>query len=758
MSQSRQLAAIMFTDIVGYTALMGKDEDAAFTLLKKNRELQQPIIEKHKGRLLKEIGDAILASFSSASDAVFCAREIQEETQKHTNLSLRIGIHTGDVVFLNNDVLGNGVNIASRIQGLAPIGGILISEAVQKNVANKKGIKAEYFGEKQLKGVEGPVKTYLVKLDSVTEAKAAFVARKKPDSPPETERGTSFNSKILWVLAPLIFLGVGYLIFRGKSLSNSSTANITTESPTSINQERSIAVLPLDNFSAKKEENQYLCDGIMEEIINHLAEIQSMVVRSRSSFEQYREDRPSTIEIGRELGVTHLLEGSVQVVGGEMKVVVQLNQVEGDRHIWQDSYIQPLENIFQVYTDIAHEVADQLAIKLSQAEKQSLVSVVTDNTKAYELYLKALDYERIWTLTRDKTYYLNAKRNLQIAESLDPNFVEAKLTRASLYWGARQHYPNEIILDSVLILSNQAITINSKSSRAYQIRATYFKEIGESEKALFDLQKAYQLNPNDGMVNWSLGRSLFDNNDYIFGLQLMDRAARLMRGDSRLFWLYHDLGQVHMELYGKEEALGQWDKMLALVPNHRTPLIFKSYIETPDVALDLLDKILSLDKDDPIASILFGRYYTLNENFQKALEYYAKTEDDKSIFIEWNLDRDANKGLSLWHSGQKQRGEQLIRTALQGYLNINPQVTYFCDREIRIAGIHAFLGNNSEAYKWLKNSNWTNAALFDVQQDVWFSNINQEKEFTEIVDNAMLEKSKIKEEIVKLKAAGEWKI
>ena len=757
MSQSRQLAAIMFTDIVGYTSLMGTDEETAFTVLKKNRELQQPIIEKYRGKLLKEIGDAILASFYSASDAVFCAREIQEETQKHINLSLRIGIHIGDVVFQNNDVLGDGVNIASRIQGLAPAGEILISEAVQKNVSNKKAIKTEYLGEKPLKGVEGTVKTYLVKLEAVTDNKTVL-AGKKPGSPSPTERSTSFNSKILWVLAPLILLGVGYFIFQGNSLSNSSAGNITESPPSSINQQTIIAVLPFDNFNAKKEENQHLCDGIMEEIINHLAKIESLVVRSRSSVEQYREDRPSTVEIGNQLGVSYLLEGSVQVVGDEMKVVVQLIEVAGDRHIWQESYIQPLRNIFDIYEDIAQKVADQLAIKLSPTEKQHLASVVTDNTEAYELYLKALEDHRIWALTRDKTYYLNAKENLQRAESLDPNFVEAKTNRANLYWGARLNYPDEIILDSVLLLSNQAIAINSKSSEAYHTRANYFKEIGESDKALFDLQKANQLNPNDGGVNWSLGRMLFDNNDYIFGLQLMDRAKRLMRGDPSLFWFYNDNGRVHMELYDKEEALKQWDKMLALVPNHSNPLIFKSYIETPDVALELLDKVLSLDKDNPNVLIVFSRYYTLNKDFQKALEYYAKTEGDTSRYVEWNFDRDANKGLSLWHTGQKQRGEQLIKKALRGYLDINPQATYFCDREIRIAGIHAFLGNKLEAYKWLKKSNWTNAALFDVQQNVWFSNINQEKEFEEIVDNAIQEKSKIKEEVVRLKAAGEWEI
>jgi len=143
-AQSRQLAAIMFTDIVGYTKLMGEDEQAAFELLKKNRSVQRPLIEKFNGRWLKEIGDGVLASFSTVSDAVNCAKEIQKACQDHPDLSLRIGIHQGEVVFEDNDVFGDGVNIASRLEPLAPIGGILVSESVNRNLGNKKGIETNF--------------------------------------------------------------------------------------------------------------------------------------------------------------------------------------------------------------------------------------------------------------------------------------------------------------------------------------------------------------------------------------------------------------------------------------------------------------------------------------------------------------------------------------------------------------------------------------------------------------------------------------
>ena len=153
--QNRQLAAIMFTDIVGYTHLMGEDEERAFQLLKKNRQVQKPIIEKHGGKWLKEMGDGILASFTTVSDAVYCAKEIQEACINEEDLKLRIGIHLGEVVFEDEDVFGDGVNIASRLEAIAPVGGILVSESVNRNLGNKKGIETKFLREENLKKRKG---------------------------------------------------------------------------------------------------------------------------------------------------------------------------------------------------------------------------------------------------------------------------------------------------------------------------------------------------------------------------------------------------------------------------------------------------------------------------------------------------------------------------------------------------------------------------------------------------------------------------
>ncbi|MFC2125554.1 adenylate/guanylate cyclase domain-containing protein [Bacteroidota bacterium] len=210
MPEDRRLAAIMFTDIVGYTALMGEDEQRAFQLLKRNRQVQRPIIEKHDGKWLKEIGDGVLASFPTVSEAVYCAKEIQETCKNEPDLKLRIGIHLGEVVFEADDVFGDGVNIASRLEPLAPIGGILVSESVHKNVLNKKGIESEFIREEHLKNVKEPVRIYEVKVEGVESPKPDPSTASDLIQPQiSTEQKPSSQKKVFAVvLSALIILAI----------------------------------------------------------------------------------------------------------------------------------------------------------------------------------------------------------------------------------------------------------------------------------------------------------------------------------------------------------------------------------------------------------------------------------------------------------------------------------------------------------------------------------------------------------------------
>jgi TolB-like protein len=336
----------MFTDIAGYTALMERNEQRAFQLLDENRKIQRPLIQKFNGKWLKEIGDGILASFNTVSDAVYCAGAIQKACEDNPALSVRIGIHDGEVVFKDGDVFGSGVNIASRLESIAPVGGILISGSGYRNIKNKEGIKTEFLREETLKNVEEPIKIYQVKVEK----------DEPPETPPAgieppTEKGPSRlpNKKgIIIGAAVIILLLLGYTGYQ--FISNESPANVPAAAEVEI--DKSIAVLPFVNMSNDPDQ-QYFSDGIMEAILNDLTKIGALKVISRTSVMQYRNTEKTSPQIAEELGVAYLLEGGVHTVGGKVRVNAQLIDAVQDKHVWSENYDRELADIFGIMSEVA---------------------------------------------------------------------------------------------------------------------------------------------------------------------------------------------------------------------------------------------------------------------------------------------------------------------------------------------------------------------------------------------------------------------
>ena len=258
MSSTRQLAAIMFTDIVGYTALMGKDEQKAFELLNKNRQIQKPIIEQYNGRWIKELGDGILASFTTDSDAVNAAIKIQEACNNTKEFFLRIGIHQGEVVFEGDDIFGDAVNIASRIQAIAEPGGIFVSESVHNNVCNKQGIETMFVKQETLKNVKEPVRIYKVIAKAIKTPDAVTSAIIDSDNRESiTRKSKKKTTLFFWGVGILIMLGFGYFIYNNFHKPEKSISHIND--PDLI--DKSIAVLPFVNMSNDKDQ-EYFSDGL----------------------------------------------------------------------------------------------------------------------------------------------------------------------------------------------------------------------------------------------------------------------------------------------------------------------------------------------------------------------------------------------------------------------------------------------------------------------------------------------------------------
>ncbi|MFC2123228.1 adenylate/guanylate cyclase domain-containing protein [Bacteroidota bacterium] len=487
MPEDRRLAAIMFTDIVGYTALMGSDEDKAFQLLRKNRDLQRPLIKKYKGEWLKEMGDGILASFNTASDAVRCAGEIQNAAKK-AGIGLRIGIHEGEVVFEGSDVLGDGVNVASRLEELAEEGCINISGAVYKDIKNKAGITTELVGEKSLKNVEDPIKVYKVCYEE--------------EPAPSTEQPARKNRLLYYIIAGLVVVIAAILILQ--FLPTKETKQPTPEEAT-VEIDKSIAVLPFKSLSDDPEK-QYLADGVMDAILLHLSKIEDLRVISRTSVEQFRDPNKTIGEIANELNVSYILEGSFQKYGDKARLIVQLIYAKEEGHDWSNEYNRDWSDIFSVQSEVAQKIASELHAVITQEEGDRIGSIPTENLEAYELYLKGRHFQN----TRSEEGIRKAIKYYQDAIQLDPDY-------AISYAGIAQSYalltfygglPNSEVLPKVEEAAFKALDLDNKLGEAYFALGIVKDLEGDLIGAAEQYKLAIDLNPNNAETHHRYGYTL----------------------------------------------------------------------------------------------------------------------------------------------------------------------------------------------------------------------------------------------------------
>ena len=490
MQQIRQLAAIMFTDIVGYTALMGNDEQTAFEYLKKNRDLQRPVIEQYNGRWIKELGDGIMASFITVSDAVAAAIKIQESCKTSKDFQLRIGIHQGEVVFEEGDVFGDAVNIASRIQSFAEPGCIYISETVRNNISNKKDIHTKFIKEQTLKNVKEPVRIYEV---ITTEDEV-------------------------------------------QSISDVSIAASKTFA------DKSIAVLPFVNMSNDPEQ-EYFCDGISEEIINSLAQLNNLRVIARTSAFTFKNKNVDAREIGKILDVNTLLGGSVRKSGKHLRITTQLVKVSDGSHLWSNRYDRELEDIFSIQEDIAENVATALQGVLTDKEKEAIRRPET-NVEAYEYYLKG----------RHLYYQLHLKRSIvefEKAIKLDVDYALAYTGLADAHaWLYEWEGGDKAHLVSAERYSWTALSLAPDLSESHSSRG-YVLSLGKRyEEAEREFNEATRLNPNAFDAYYLYGRACFARGHMEKSAQMFRKASEVRREDSQSVLL---LSQ-SLRVMGKEEA------------------------------------------------------------------------------------------------------------------------------------------------------------------------------------------------------------
>src|SRR5712672_3481996 len=346
MPTTRRLAAILVADVAGYARLIGADEQGTLERLKAIRsEVVDPGIAAHNGRIVKTTGDGLLAEFGSTVDALHCAQAIQAEMAEHDaglapegRIEFRIGIHQGDIVVEDDDIFGDGVNIAARLEGLAEPGGICVSARVQEDVAGRLDLNFDDLGEQNVKNIVRPIRVYRVRLAT---------AENTPKVMP-TESGPALT----------------------------------------LPDKPSIAVLPFANMSGDPEQ-EYFADGMVEEIITALSRIRWLFVIARNSSFTYKSQAIDVKKVGRELGVRYVLEGSVRKASGRVRVTAQLIDTHSGRHLWADHFDGSLEDVFDLQDKVASSVAGVIEPTLQAAETARSAQRLTSDLGAYDLYLRA---------------------------------------------------------------------------------------------------------------------------------------------------------------------------------------------------------------------------------------------------------------------------------------------------------------------------------------------------------------------------------
>ncbi|MDG6916162.1 MAG: tetratricopeptide repeat protein [Nitrososphaerota archaeon] len=435
VSDGRRLAAVMFTDMVGYTALTQSDESRAMELLEAHNQILRPIFPRFHGREVKTIGDSFLVEFDSALDALRCAVEMQEKVRGYNStagagekISVRIGVHLGDVVHRGGDVFGDAVNISSRIQPLAPPGGVCISRQVYDQVRNKFDLPLVSMGEKGLKGVEVP-----------TEVFAVVMPWEKKDDVPSAGA-------------------------------------------------RRVAVLPFANMSPDPGD-EFFADGITEEVISTVSRIEGTEVISRTSVMQYKKAPKPIREISRELGVGTVLEGSVRKAGNRLRVTVQMIDATKDRHVWAENYDRDLDDVFAIQSDIAAQVAVALKASLPGPAGAQLGP---PSLEAYTDYLRGLQVMN--EATPDSLR--EAISLFEAAVQKDPSFVKGYAELASVCRIAGQFGDYDAFMRKGWAAAQRALELAPESAEANAAMADACMTRDKFEEARPYLQKAVSVNPN----------------------------------------------------------------------------------------------------------------------------------------------------------------------------------------------------------------------------------------------------------------------
>src|SRR5713101_5275863 len=554
---------------------MGDDEEATLRTLSSHRRLIDSLIEQHHGRFVNSAGDSVLAEFASVVNAVQCAVEIQT-TLKTENASLspqrrmefRIGVNLGDVMVDGEQIYGDGVNVAARLESLAEPGSICISRTVHENIRNKLPLSYEDLGEQSVKNIVEPVRVFRVlpEAGTSTTSKTRRVARKY------VRRGVFSIAGLAIIAATIIY--VQHLSLRPPTPSASIPP---AQAPAlALPDKPSIAVLPFTNMSGDREQ-EYFSDGITDDLTTALSRIRDLFVIARTSAFTYKGKEVNVQDISRQLGVKYVLEGSVRKADNQVRITAQLVDATTGDHIWAEYYDRPLRDIFSLQDEIVRRIVTTLNLQLTLEERGVLFKKRTENQEAYDDFLRALEY----TLSITKDGNEKARQELEKAIALDPKYSDAHAELGWVYlidlvsqWNRDPH-----VVDQIFQAAQKAVAFDDSSAFAYTVlsyaymfsarsrRGKRLDATSDYDQSLTAAQRAIAIDPNFAPGYASLAYVLESSGRPAESIGAVEKAMRLDPRNSEWppYLLTEALAYTYMGRY--EEAIPVFKEDLVRHPN-----------------------------------------------------------------------------------------------------------------------------------------------------------------------------------------------
>lgn len=506
--QTRKLAAVLCADAAGYSRLMGQDEARTIDTLKGHFQVMNFRIEQHRGRVVATHGDDLLAEFGSVVDAVRCAVEIQndlnarnEELPDASRMLFRIGINLGDVIEEAGNIYGDGVNVAARLEGLADPGGICISRSVHDHVKNKLNVGYRHLGAHRVKNIAEPVRVYRVMREPNAIGKEAVIVWR---------RLRRWQKAALAVTVALLtaFAGLAFQYFTDRTGAPRGIFASWGEEVLPLPDKPSIAVIPFENMTGDPGQ-EYFVDGFTEQIITSLAKSSSLFVIARNSSFTYKRKPVKVQQVGKELGVRYVLEGSIQKSGNRVRINAQLIDAVSGEHLWSENYDRNMEDIFALQDEISLKIFTALQVTLTIGEQARGWAKGTKNLEAYLKLMQA----------RESLYEINVERNVrarQLVEetiALDPKCAEAYALKGASYfmevWLGSSRSPGDSLAQAVewtlkaLAIDNTLADAHARLGYLYVITPPHRYEEGIAEA-----EEAVRMNPNSAVSHYFLAMAL----------------------------------------------------------------------------------------------------------------------------------------------------------------------------------------------------------------------------------------------------------